>query len=456
MHHMRPPLSAPFAGTESIRPDRESSKGAQSRHFSASRFHQDAGYVPSTAPPPKHQKVDQRAVPCPPVKIIVAEDSEVQRLYLCSLINGLGFEAIEAEDGKVALDLLGTTGAPIVITDLRMPNLDGMDLTRAIRRLDLDTYVHVIMMTEADQSDTRAEALDAGVDDFIGKGDGSQILRARLRTATRLIEHAAELAERTRIVKDANARIEQDLHAAAAAQRQLLPNLQDEIGGFRVASVFVPSAIVSGDMFGCFALDDDMLAFYAVDVSGHGVHASLLSVAIGHLVTPDYVRAHAFDDRGGPAPALMVAALNARFSASENDDYFTMFCGLIDLKTGQMTYCQAGYPTAYYVDPAGQTTAVGDGGFPVGMFPTAQYETNTHPFAPGASLMICSDAAAEAENPSRESFGITRVRDIARTIPAVGADKVPDQLVQALATWRGGAALEDDLTIVTLNRKVLP
>jgi sigma-B regulation protein RsbU (phosphoserine phosphatase) len=408
--------------------------------------------APPFGPQPQHP-FNERHMLIPRLKIIVAEDSELQRLYLCSLISGLGYEAIEAEDGEVALDLVTSTDASIVISDLNMPNLNGIGLTQKIRKLDLGYYVHVFMVTGADETETRVEALRAGADDFITKGSSTEMLKARIRTATRLINHAAELAERTRILKEANERIQEDLRAAAAAQRQLLPNLQDDMMGFGIASVFVPSAIVSGDMFGCFALNDTQFGFYAVDVSGHGVHASLLSVSIGHLIAPDYVRTHAFDPAGRPDPAAMVATLNKRFSASENDDYFTMFCGVIDTATGHMDYCQAGYPSAFYVDQAGVTSPVGDGGFPVGMISTASYENKSHHFETGAALIICSDAAAEAGNLLGEPFGDTRVREIAQSFPKIGIDKIPTELVHALNTWRDGAPLEDDLTVVALERK---
>lgn len=388
-----------------------------------------------------------------PVKVIVAEDSALQRSYLCSLISALGYDAIEAEDGAMALDLVSRTNAPIVISDLQMPNLDGIALTRKIRALELGHYVHVFMVTETDDVQARAESLKVGVDDFIPKGSSPDVLKVRLRTATRLINHAAELAQRTEILKAANARIEADLRAAAAAQQQLLPSLQDDIMGFGVASTFVPSAIVSGDMFGCFAVCDDTLAFYAVDVSGHGVHASLLSVAIGHLITPDYVRAHGFDASGRPDPAAMVGTLNERFGTAENDDYFTMFVGLINTRTGQMAYCQAGYPAAIYVAPCGETVDVGAGGLPVGIVPFATYETQFHPFEVGASLIICSDAAPEAVNLSGQPFGLSRLHAIAKTAQNIGTRNIPDTIIQSLSAWRGDIPLEDDLTVVTLERK---
>ncbi|SFR38770.1 Serine phosphatase RsbU, regulator of sigma subunit [Yoonia tamlensis] len=387
------------------------------------------------------------------LKIIVAEDSELQRLVLCSLINGLGFEAVEAEDGVEALNLVMETGAQIVISDIEMPNLDGINLTRKIRELELDHYIHVVLVTGADENEIRDEALEAGADDFITKGSSTAMLKARIRTATRLISHAAELAERSRILKEINEHIQEDLRAAATAQRQLLPDLQEDIMGFRIASAFVPSAIVSGDMFGCFPISDTKLGFYAVDVSGHGVHASLLSVAIGHLITPAYFRTQTMLNDLAPDPAALVTSLNDRFSPSDNDDYFTMFCGIVDTATGRLDYCQAGYPSPYYVDLTGATEPVGDGGFPVGMIPSATYENKIHHLDAGGALIICSDAACEAENPSHELFGNDRVRMVAATTPFAGVQDIPTHIVDALNMWRDGKPLEDDLTVVAIERK---
>lgn len=224
--------------------------------------------------------------------------------------------------------------------------------------------------------------------------------------------------------------------------------------GYHIASAFVPSAIVSGDMFGCFALNDTKLGFYAVDVSGHGVHASLLSVAIGHLITPDYFRNQTISDGPTADPAALVASLNDRFSPSDNDDYFTMFCGVIDTATGHLDYCQAGYPSPIYVNETGVTKPVGDGGFPVGMIPTATYQNNTLQLDAGAALVVCSDAACEAENPACEPFGNDRMHKVAATVRSKTVEDIPTKMIGALSAWRAGKPLEDDLTVVAIKRKI--
>ncbi|SOH94839.1 sigma-B regulation protein RsbU (phosphoserine phosphatase) [Monaibacterium marinum] len=388
------------------------------------------------------------------LKIIVAEDNPVQRKYLALVIEKLGFEVLQASDGLSALKLVQETGTQIVISDYQMPGMDGIELTQRIRDLNLDYYVYIIMNTGSEVDGVRSQALDAGVDDFLTKGRSPVLLQARLRAATRLIHHASELAERTRILKESNERIEADLRAAATAQRQLLPNIHETILGFRVASAFAPSSFVSGDMFGCIPLSPTKLGFYAVDVSGHGVHASLLSVAIGHLITPEFFQTKVLADPDKPDPAALVDDLNQRFCAFDSDEYFTMFCGVIDTTSGEFYFCQAGYPSPYYVEASGKAHEVGDGGFPVGMLSVASYENNVMTFEPGASLVVLSDAASEAENAAEVAFGTDRLRDLAATIADIGAEALPDKIINALAQWRGGRPLEDDLTIVALERTI--
>lgn len=387
-----------------------------------------------------------------PLEIVVAEDNLIQRTYLARVIEKLGYKAIPAEDGAEALELVKNTGAQIVITDYHMPNVNGIALTRHLRALELDHYVHIILITGLEQGDVRSEALEAGADDFLTKGHDPVALQARLRAASRLIDHARELAEQHRILKEANDRINEDLKTAANAQRQLLPDIHKDILGTRIASAFVPSAVVSGDMFGCFALNDTKLGFYAVDVSGHGIHASLLSVAIGHLITPEYFANTVLKPGATPDPASLVEELNARFSWSENDDYFTMFCGVLDCQSGRLDFCQAAYPSPFYVAPHGGAQIIGDGGFPVGMFPDVAYENNVMTFERGGAMVICSDAAPEAENAAKGPFGSARLQQMLDAAPIREIDAIPDLIVQALTDWRGGRALEDDLTVVALKR----
>lgn len=79
--------------------------------------------------------------------IVVAEDDMIQRSYLQEVLGNLGYNVFPAENGREALELLKSTRAQILITDLRMPEMDGIELTRAVRGTDLGHYIHIIMLT---------------------------------------------------------------------------------------------------------------------------------------------------------------------------------------------------------------------------------------------------------------------------------------------------------------------
>ncbi len=384
--------------------------------------------------------------------VVIAEDNAVQRTYLARMIERLGYRIFEAEDGRAALELICTTGAQILITDYNMPHLNGIELTRALRGMSLDHYVYIIMITSNESTQVGAEALKAGVDDFLPKGNDPARLQARMRAATRMISHAGELAEQHRVLKEANDRIQEDLRTASLAQRQLLPDLQKDILGVHLASAFVPSAGVSGDMFGCFALTKTKLGIYAVDVAGHGINASLLSVAIGHLITPEYFCKYAFDSEGVPDPASLISNLNLRFCFADSDNYFTMLCVIIDVQTGEMDLCQAGYPSPICAALNGDLHFIGDGGFPVGMFPSAKFENFKARFDIGDLLVICSDAASEAEDLKGMPFGDIRLRDLVGCVRNFDVRSIPNTIKNALNDWRDDNALEDDLTVLAIKR----
>ncbi|MBU2958865.1 SpoIIE family protein phosphatase [Paracoccus sp. C2R09] len=373
-------------------------------------------------------------------------------MYTSAILRKLGFEPLEAGDGVSALELLRNTAAQLLICDLDMPRMDGHELARQIRADNAERYVHILMVTGRDQRRERERALESGVDDFMAKPLDTASLTARVRSVTRLLRHEQLLADRNAAVAAAKERIEEDIRAAANAQRRLLPEPHRTTGGCTFHSAFVPSNILSGDMFAYYDLGDGLTGFYAADVAGHGVHASLLSVALGHLMTADYFRSQINDGSGVPAPHALVAALNRRFHDPDSHDYFTMFCGVIDRAADRLHYCQAGYPSPIIVSREGDLDHVGDGGFPVGLIDTITYEQGQTAFPQGHSLMLVSDGAHEAENAEGRAFEDSRIADCVRRA-AREPSHIPQRLVAALTEWRAGRPLDDDLSVLVCERR---
>lgn len=388
-----------------------------------------------------------------PLKIVVADDDELMRVIMSAILTQAGYLPIEADNGSRALELLTEHQASILVCDLTMPGLDGNALTQQVRNTIRDRYIHIIMVTGRDQQAERKQAFDLGVDEFMGKPVDKITLIARIKIAERLLKHEELLVEKNRILQDARRIIEQDLMDAAWAQRLILPPAQVDLPLCSFYSRFVPSSYVSGDMFATFALSNGMTGFYAIDVSGHGVRAALLSVAIGHLVTTEFFERHSFSIDGTPDPASLSRALNTRFCDSESDQYFTMFCGIIDHAADRLHFCHAAYPSPIMVSSSRPPRSIGTGGFPVGMFENAEFVTESAAFAVDDTMVLFSDGALEAENAAKAPFGEDRLIQAISSALLVDVKSIPAAIISALTDWRGRETLEDDLTVLVCQRR---
>lgn len=110
--------------------------------------------------------------------LIVEDDPATRRLYKFLLAN-VGYPVLEAEDGVAALDQLAQNRCDLVITDMNMPRMNGMELIKAIRRDYANTYV--IMITAFGTPDTEKQALRIGADDYLAKPFDFEELERRVR-----------------------------------------------------------------------------------------------------------------------------------------------------------------------------------------------------------------------------------------------------------------------------------
>ena len=110
--------------------------------------------------------------------LIVEDDAATRRLYKFLLTN-VGYPVLEAEDGVAALDQLAQNRCDLVITDMNMPRMDGMELIKAIRRDYANIYV--IMITAFGTPDTEKQALRIGADDYLAKPFDFEELERRVR-----------------------------------------------------------------------------------------------------------------------------------------------------------------------------------------------------------------------------------------------------------------------------------
>jgi phosphoserine phosphatase RsbU/P len=125
-------------------------------------------------------------------RMLFAEDDAVTRLVVTAQLQKLGYETMVARDGVEALEIFRREKPSIVITDWMMPNLDGTDLCREIRKQVDARYTYVIILTALDRKAGYVEGMKAGADDFVSKPCSMEELNVRLRVAERILTLQAE------------------------------------------------------------------------------------------------------------------------------------------------------------------------------------------------------------------------------------------------------------------------
>ena len=218
-------------------------------------------------------------------------------------------------------------------------------------------------------------------------------------------------------LETANRSVRQDLDAAAAVQRSLLPALMPEIPGIRFAWEFRPCQELAGDFLNVLPLDDHQVGVYILDVSGHGVASALLSVTLSHVLSSVADRSflyHAESESPGTyrvaSPAEVIARLNKQFRIGpRTTQYFTMIYGVLDARTRDLRYVSAGHPGPVHVRRGVAPLVLESGGPPVGLLPDSSYEEQTVRLGRGDRLYFATDGLTDAENTTRQEFGVEKL-----------------------------------------------
>jgi serine phosphatase RsbU (regulator of sigma subunit) len=245
-------------------------------------------------------------------------------------------------------------------------------------------------------------------------------------------------------LREAYGQLQKDLEAAAVIQQTMLPP-SARIDGVEYHGLFRPSSLIAGDTYNVVRRTDGTVGFFQVDVAGHGAAAALVSVACHHALSQTILTR----TQGTPLEAIAVQ-INEEWP--EDLPYFTMILGEIDSRSQRASIVQAGHPSPLVIRADGSIEMIGEGGFPVGMLPFASYERLEFDLGPGDRLFIYSDGLVEAEDQDGEQFSETRLRNLVRDTAAAPSPVLLGRLDDALRNWRGSETLDDDLSVLMLER----
>ncbi|RTL48148.1 MAG: diguanylate cyclase [Rhodocyclaceae bacterium] len=127
------------------------------------------------------------------MRVLVVDDDRSMRTLLAAMLKDVGHEVFEAENGKQAFDTALEVRPEMMIVDWMMPEMNGVELTRALRETVSGRGVYILILTALEDDEALVEAFEAGVDDFMIKPLKPRILAARLRAGQRVVKLQQEV-----------------------------------------------------------------------------------------------------------------------------------------------------------------------------------------------------------------------------------------------------------------------
>ncbi|MFX0542352.1 PP2C family protein-serine/threonine phosphatase [Roseovarius sp. S4756] len=400
-------------------------------------------------------------------RVLVVDDSRLQRRILAASLKKWGFAVTEAESGHQALEMCRDMPPDLVLSDWMMPGMSGVEFCDAFRRMTRDNYGYFILLTSKSDKAEIAHGLDAGADDFLTKPVDAGELRARIAAGERILEMERELTEKNRLVNSTldrlqalYASLDADLMEAKKLQQSLVSDRHRDYGTAEVSMMLRSSGHVGGDLVGMFPVSETRIGLYGIDVSGHGVSSALMTARLaGYLsgAAPEQnvaLRRLADGSYVPRPPAETIAALNDLFlSELDTEHYFTLLLADVDLATGRVVMAQAGHPYPAIQRADGSVEMVGEGGLPVGLIPGAEYQDFAVQLYPGDRLMIHSDGVTECAAPDDTLLDDAGLAELLGELKDVKALSCLEALIWKLADFTGSDTFADDVSAILLEIK---
>ena len=270
--------------------------------------------------------------------------------------------------------------------------------------------------------------------------DDLSLLTVMANTAAIRIENArlAEIEAAERIMK-------RDLSQAAEIQRGVLPREAPKLASVDLAGYNAPCRTVGGDYYDFFPYHDGLVGLALGDVSGKGMPASLMMMAL-------HARVQVLAEEPRDLGAFMTRLNKATCSNCPSNRFITFFFCTFDAASGGLAFANAGHNPPIVIRAGGQAEMLEGGGPPLGILSMAPYAQQSIALNSGDLLVVYSDGVTECLNMQEEEFGEDRFIEVLRQNRTQPAATIVEAVNKALLEFADGAPPADDITLVVAKR----
>ena len=358
-----------------------------------------------------------------------------------------GYEFVFAATDEDALEVLrGLKDLDIAIITVDSHSLSGLKL---FKELDAeDARLPRIALTGKPDLDQFRRALKEGASDFLVKPFGRDELTAMLAR----VYHECERRRSSWKNETELAAIRREVEIAGEIQRRILPSRFPVRQGLDIFARTLQASEMGGDFFDVFELKDRRVGLVIADVSGKGIPAAFYMAVARTLI-----QATALHE---PSPSACLEQVNRLLCRHDVPGMFvTVFYGVLDTESWEMTYANAGHPPPLVIDPISQregliTALVGGEGTVLGIDEGQAYEEGSVGLNPGEGVYFFTDGLTEAFDFENNPFGDQRLWGCLSVHAGGSASDLAGAVALAIKDFVGTAPQHDDITNLVIKRAV--
>ncbi|HEY0894413.1 MAG TPA: fused response regulator/phosphatase, partial [Cellvibrio sp.] len=377
------------------------------------------------------------------LKILVADDTDTDRLILESIVRKEGHHVVSACNGLEAIQVYSAEKPDIVLLDALMPELDGFGAARKIKELAGDELVPIIFLTSLSDTESLVQCLDAGGDDFLSKPYNRIILQAKIKSFNRMREmHSTMLTQRNQIVQYNNRLLQEQTVA-----KHVFDNVAHS-GCLNASNVryFLSSlAVFNGDVLVAAMRPNGSMMVLLGDFTGHGLPAAIGAMPLASTFYGMVPKGFSMTD--------ILREINGKL---KNILPVGIFCCAtmmdINFRKKRLKIWNGGLPDCFvYHHQEGNITPVKSTHLPLGVLSNRAFKDNCEYFELQKEdrIFVWSDGIHEARNADGDMFGEERLKEV------FSRNSNPELLftdiIEGVQQFVGSGEKDDDLSLLEIR-----
>lgn len=375
------------------------------------------------------------------IKVLVADDTQSDRLILETIVRKEGHEVFSACDGLEAISQFEQYRPDIVLLDALMPNMDGFEAARRIKALAGEELIPVIFLTSLTDTESLVKCLEAGGDDFLSKPYNRVILQAKIKAFYRMRTMNRTMLDQ----RDQIARHNEHFLQEQTVAKQVFDNITrgGDIDTTSLRYFLSPLAVFNGDVMVASTTPAGNLMVLLGDFTGHGLPAAIgampLATTFYGMVSKGFSMADILSEVNGKLKSILPVGLFCCATMVE-----------VNFRKQSIRIWNGGMPAAYIYRNSGLIEQIKSTHLPLGVLSNKDFKADPAlvPMEYGDRLYLWSDGIHEARNEAGAMFGEERlVSAFARNHDRAA---MYEEILAAVKLFVGTVQKSDDLSLIEL------